>query len=156
MNLFKSNFLGSSWKTWFHSGDHTQNLKMPENFIPCNYKNRSKINLPLSSSPIPRRPWMNGNPKEAIPEVTPGPKPWLWPSPKFSGPSGVPSPLKQAHKYYLPLSTHQHLVLQMQELLLYVPIPSLSSSPSLLLFSHCHFLGRSRIQNELGVLALEK
>lgn len=113
--------MGSSWKTWFHSGDHTQNLKMPENFIPCNYKNKSKINLPLSSSPIPRRPWMNGNPKEAIPEVTPSPKPWLWPSPKLAGPSGVPSPLKQAHKYYLPRSTHQHLVLQRQELVLYVP-----------------------------------
>lgn len=30
------------WKRWFHKGDHTQQLKMPENFLSNNQKNKSK------------------------------------------------------------------------------------------------------------------
>lgn len=156
MNLFKSNFLGSSWKTWFHSGDHTQNLKMPENFIPCNYKNKSNINLPLSSSPLPRRPWMNGNPKEAIPEVTPALSLDFVQAPTFQGPVECRaqwSRLTSTTFPSLPISIWSY---RCKNFFFMSQIPSLSSSPSLLLFSHCYFLGRSRIQNELGVLALEK
>lgn len=66
MNLFKSDFGGIQLEEIIPQWDHSQNVKMPKNFISCNYKNKSKTNLLLISSLIPRLLWINGTQKRQL------------------------------------------------------------------------------------------
>lgn len=66
MNLFKSDFWGIQLEEIIPQWDHTQNVKLPKNLISCNYKNKSKTNLPLISSLIPRLLWINGTQKRRL------------------------------------------------------------------------------------------
>ena len=93
----KSGFVGSNWKRWFHNGDPAQNLQLPENFSSCNYKNKSKTNLPLSGSPIPRRFGTQGQFLRSLLPLRPD-----WPNTELSEPSWVPSPMKQPPRVTLP------------------------------------------------------
>lgn len=111
MKLLKTGFVGSSWKGWFHNEDHTQNLKMPENFTSCNYKkNQKQTYHSVALLSLAFRGWMEIQKRQFLKSLL-SRKPWLRPSTELL----EPWPSEAGSRYHCPVSTNQLLILQIQE-----------------------------------------